>query len=194
MPSEAAKSTDSSTPSFASFLAGLTAPRRQTDDHWIDDALADDVATVSYEQALRTHARYRRPDPLPDAVAVADPTLPKPPQSVRITEWVPDEETPPSLTATHKTASVTLRMSQAECVRLRKRAADAGLTISAYLRSCIFEVESLRAQVKEALAQVKTESAVPRADVRPAAAEHSPRGWAARLFPGRLRSRNRADA
>ncbi len=54
-----------------------------------------------------------------------------------------------------KTASITIRLSNAECAQLHQRAAEAGLTISAYLRSCICEVEALRAQVKEALAQLR---------------------------------------
>jgi len=33
---------------------------------------------------------------------------------------------------------------------------EAGLTVSAYLRSCTFEAEALRAQVKEALAELRT--------------------------------------
>jgi hypothetical protein len=46
-------------------------------------------------------------------------------------------------------------MSKAECAQLRKRAAEAGLTVSAYLRSCTFEAESLRALVKDTLAQLR---------------------------------------
>jgi hypothetical protein len=57
-----------------------------------------------------------------------------------------------------KSASVTLRMSAAECKQLRRRAAEAGMTVSAYLRSCTFEAETLRAQVKEALAELRAAS------------------------------------
>lgn len=59
-------------------------------------------------------------------------------------------------------ASVTLRMSRAECMQLKERAEEAGLTVSAYLRSCAFEVETLRAQVKQALAELRTAQEVPR--------------------------------
>jgi citrate lyase subunit beta/citryl-CoA lyase len=51
-----------------------------------------------------------------------------------------------------KCASITIRLSKTECDQLRKRAAQAGLTVSAYLRSCTFEAEALRAQVKDVLA------------------------------------------
>ena len=54
-----------------------------------------------------------------------------------------------------RTASITIRLSEAECAQLRQRAAESGLTVSAYLRSCTLEVESLRAQVKDTLAQLR---------------------------------------
>jgi hypothetical protein len=43
-----------------------------------------------------------------------------------------------------------------ECAQLHRRAAEAGLSVSAYLRSCTFEVESLRAMVKDTLAQLRS--------------------------------------
>jgi hypothetical protein len=55
-----------------------------------------------------------------------------------------------------KRSSITVRLSETECAQLRQRAGDAGLTVSGYLRSCTFEVETLRAQVKEALAALRT--------------------------------------
>lgn len=191
MPSEPAKSSaPSAASSFASLLAGLTAPRDRASDRLSEDLLADDVVNISYEQALRTHARYHPTDPLPATASQPDPTLPKPPQSVRITEWFPDSELPPPLAANCKSASITIRMSQGECAQLRRRAADAGLTVSAYLRSCIFEVETLRAQVKQALAQFKPASAAePQAPAPLPQAEKPARSWTARLFHRRSRSR-----
>ena len=58
-----------------------------------------------------------------------------------------------------KCASITIRVSKAECEQLKRRAADAGLSMSAYLRSCTFEAEALRAQVKEALAELRRANA-----------------------------------
>jgi hypothetical protein len=55
-----------------------------------------------------------------------------------------------------KDASITIRMSKAECEQLHRRAAEAGLSVSAYLRSCTFEAESLRAMVKDTLAQLRS--------------------------------------
>lgn len=173
--------------SFASLLASLTASKRSSDD-LLDDALDEDVSTISYEQALRAHGRYHRPGPPLAPVDEIDPTVSKPPESVPITEWV-GQEAPAPLTASRKTASITLRLSQVECAQLHKRAADAGLTLSAYLRSCIFEVETLRAQVKEALEQLRSGNAAePQAAVPPARLEPPTRSWAARLFPLRRRA------
>jgi hypothetical protein len=198
MPSEAAKALPGSASSFAKLFAGLTRSKGEnaaaSSDSWIDDALTEDVATISYEQALRAHARYRHTEPLPSAPPeTTDPTVPKPPQSVRITEWAPND-TSAALAASRKLSSITIRMSRAECDQLRQRAAAAGLTVSAYLRSCIFEVEALRAQVKDALSGLHSEPAQPHAEQsenrdKPASAD-----WRARLFAHLPRSRNRADA
>jgi hypothetical protein len=72
-----------------------------------------------------------------------------------------------------KCASITIRLSEAECAQLRQRAAEAGLTISAYLRSCTFEAESLRALVRDTMAQLRQAT---NAAARPTAASEAPRG------------------
>ena len=51
-----------------------------------------------------------------------------------------------------------MTLSMAEHAQLRSRAAEAGLTLSAYLRSCTVEAESLRAQVKLTLAKLRGEA------------------------------------
>jgi predicted DNA binding CopG/RHH family protein len=63
---------------------------------------------------------------------------------------------PTALERNLKSASITIRLSKAESAQLRRRAAEAGLTVSAYLRSCTFEAESLRALVKDTLAQLRS--------------------------------------
>ena len=189
--------------SFASLLAGFAALTDKTGEgsrsqhiskDWNDDALEEDVATISYEQALRTHARTRSPfvrdlpDPTESLPPVSLPGLSynelspntrKPPKSVdpaegRIGSWNSETESGlPGTTAepgcavhlspraeNRKSASITIRLSKPECAQLHQRAAAAGLTVSAYLRSCIFEAESLRAQVKETLAQLRSATPV----------------------------------
>lgn len=170
-----------SSSAFATLLASLAAagpgPAAQA-----SDGLADDIATLSYEQALRSHARYRPAEsaaqPLPQGRDAAQPlrrasSAPAPPQR---RSNAPRER--------RKSASITIRLSEAESVQMRARAAEAGLTISAYLRSCAFEVESLRSQVKEALVEMRSaanpangEQASPRQAFSPQPT------WRARLLP-----------
>jgi hypothetical protein len=170
-------------PTFAGMLASFAAPGQKRPPVRDIDGLEDDVATLSYERALRAHSRYR-PLELSDRAL----TQPSQPERVRIFEAIPDaadsliEATVarPSLVSTSlvegpepvaiqeastafdrnlKSASITIRLSKAECAQLRKRAAEAGLTLSAYLRSCTFETETLRALVKDTLAQLRCETA-----------------------------------
>jgi len=202
-------------PNFAALLAALTAPAPATSDRapdrasdrahpWNDDALGEDVATLSYESALRAHSRYKPSGPgswpLPQA---DDAPLPprKPPMSVGVSyaaeaalpaanEWSGGEESramhslPAALDESRKCASVTIRISKAECAQLHNRAAEAGLTVSAYLRSCTFEAEALRAQVKEALASLRSATTAEK-QIPPARRRWWPRLWS----HARLRSK-----
>ncbi len=54
-----------------------------------------------------------------------------------------------------KSVWLSLRVSATEQAVVQARAAEAGLSVSAYLRQCAFEVESLRDQVKRALAEIR---------------------------------------
>jgi predicted DNA binding CopG/RHH family protein len=190
--------------SFAGLLAALTAPKQEPQPAWNDDDLADDVATLSYERALQAHARYKPADfgeePRAADLAEASSGEKKTAQSPRRgaphaaaapartfrnqdprqpTENLSDA--PATLEENRKRASITVRMSRSELTQLQQRAAEAGLTISAYLRSCTFEAEALRAQVKEALAQLR--------EIKPAEAgapiqpPHPRLGWIPRLLP-----------
>jgi predicted DNA binding CopG/RHH family protein len=165
-------------PTFAGILAALASrpsgpPGRAP--AWNDSELADDVATLSYERALRTHARYRAPEltgsrlgPSADAPAAEEAVLAaaEPASAVFRADAAEEagmdaaaEETAAADEGNRKSASITIRLSRTECKQLRKRAAEAGLTVSAYLRSCTFEAESLRAMVKDTLAQLRNEPA-----------------------------------
>ncbi len=123
---------------FAGVLASVTDPP------WNDSGLAEDVTSISYERALRTHARCPSANPGQET----DPDRPK----------VSPAE-PAAGGRRLKTSSITIRLSEPECAQVRRRAAEAGLTVSAYLRSCVLEVEGLRTQVKETLAQLRTAQA-----------------------------------
>lgn len=81
-----------------------------------------------------------------------------------------------------KSASITIRLSVAECLQLRQRAGEAGLTVSAYLRSCTFEAESLRALVKDTLARLRSETAAEKQAASPPG-RRTFREWLSRLWP-----------
>jgi hypothetical protein len=50
---------------------------------------------------------------------------------------------------------LSIRLSECESDQLRSRAAECGLSVSAYMRSCVLDAEDLRAQVKQALAEMR---------------------------------------
>jgi hypothetical protein len=207
-----ASASTSAAPNFASLLAALATPgkpsgsdgdealsqKKEPAPAWNDDALEDDVITLSYERALRANARYR-----PEEATGRSLTQAANPQPAHLVETpaapaaaprpAAHPAAPPSPEAARpcatplernlKDASITIRMSQAECAQLHRRAAEAGMTVSAYLRSCTFETESLRAMVKETLAQLRSATAqaqptAPRRRVR----AHRLGGWLARLM------------
>jgi hypothetical protein len=128
--------------SFANLLAALAAPSNKTEPAWNDDGLEDDVTTLSYERALRTHARYRIGDPSdrsltqPSTGRSVDSykveSLPAAPSTV-LAESCAASNTVAALDRNLKSASITIRMSTAECEQLRKRAA-APLRLSLYGR------------------------------------------------------------
>lgn len=60
-----------------------------------------------------------------------------------------------------RTTALSLRISVAEHELLKRRAAEANLSVSSYLRNCAFEVESLRAQVATVMAEPKVVQAHP---------------------------------
>ncbi len=168
--------------SFAGLLASLTSPGHGTNDHdetsWAGGDVSEDVATLSYEQALRAHARYRPQDrderPVPQVASAAgtrdamDESDLSPHEEPRIeTSGAPAEPAEHEL----RSASVTIRLRQVECARLHRRAAEAGMTISAYLRSCALEADTLRAQVKQALAEIKAGNKGTSSETSKAAAE-----------------------
>jgi hypothetical protein len=153
--------------SFAGLLATLASPPREAMDdaaEWNGGDLGDDVVTLSYERALRAPARSRPADASGWPVqqtwraeasdAEGAMTLP----ATRVNEELSAEAFEARQGTNDRnlrSASVTIRLSKAECARLHKHAAEAGVTVSAYLRSCTFEAEALRAEVKAALAELK---------------------------------------
>ncbi len=162
--------------SFAGLLAALTsgkphhaAPAAEPRVSWTDD-LADDVATLSYERAIEHYARSRGDGaPFRPHDYFAEPELRAAAgrqelHQVSATPTEPCKAEPQAvapareknrLEQSRKRASVTVRLTESEYAQLHARATEAGMTVSAYLRSCTFEAESLRAQVKQTLAELR---------------------------------------
>ena len=142
----------------------------------------DDVVSLSYEQALRSATRNRSLSPMPLCANSAGDTIPEQrvAQQKRVQSQAADRR--PSAHRMRMSSSVTIRLDEAEGKELRARAAEAGLTVSAYLRSCIFEVDDLRTQVKQTLAQMRTAPAPP-ASVPAIPLQAPSTGWRDRIFP-----------
>lgn len=187
----------STPPSFVGLLAALTAPTPRT--AWNNDDLAEDVATLSYEHALRAHSRYSAADAgewaFPQAVAAGAGQTEAAPRVDSVASaqvaalwaapgWGEDtaaqsaDRCPTELEQNKKCASITIRLSKTECNQLRRRASQAGLTVSAYLRSCTFEAEALRAQVKDVLAELRAATA----NEKQGASAVTRRSWLKRLL------------
>ena len=162
-------SRSSSAANFAGLLAALALQTKadpKSDSGENESAFGDDVVTLSYDQALRNHARHGSGERQDLNNSLASETR----DGVDLTPAsysVSGSADPVAL----RTASVTIRLSKAECTRLHQRAAEAGVTVSAYLRSCVLEADALRAQVKEALAQIKS------AAISPAPASKDRKPW-----------------
>lgn len=147
MPELAQSTSLKSNGSFATLLASFT--RKLQNEPWDDTALADDVVTLTYEQALGSARQARFPEPA--TKPLLDNKARKPAES----NLQPRKPQYSKGTKQQRTASITLRVTAEEQTRLHERAIAAQLSVSAYLRSCIFEAESLRTQVKEALEQMQ---------------------------------------
>ena len=188
MPDSGEANTSSSAVSFARVWAGLTARTVEDAPAWLGDGLGEDVATLTYDEALRKHGRMRVEGVVSQGDAGLRAGAPEdtaPAMASRVgsakdavaCEAGAQDRTLPMEPAgsndSRKTGSITVRMSAAECAQLHARAAAAGMTLSAYLRSCVFEAESLRAQVKEALAELRATGPV--TEKRPVQPEHGRR-------------------
>ena len=117
---------------------------------------SDDTLSLSYEEALKKHARRPLIEGMSRIGELAAAELEARRAPLTTPSFTSPMDSSPIVAPTHtKASSITLRMSKDESAMLRKRAAAAGISVSAYIRSCIFESEELRAQVKNALAEIR---------------------------------------
>jgi len=182
-------------PGFAGLLASLASPAEEAgspESSWSNSQLRDDVVTLSYEQALRHHARYRPKNLIDSRLAdelrddAGAGQLSPDVQALRDAPSPADAAPHATPSRDLRTTSVTIRLSSAECLQLRQRAAEAGLTVSAYLRSCVLEADTLRAQVKAALAEMRSiETKGATEEVSKQSRRHNRFGWIARALPRR---------
>ena len=141
--------------SFAGLFSALAAAKSRASssnapsESWTD-AIENDVATLTYERAMQNHSRYKGVETAATHLrgATNDSTA-----EIKTDSATSNGE--PSGNR-RRSASVTLRLSQAEFLQLQQRATEANLSISAYVRSCMFEVEGLRTQVKRALVEMRS--------------------------------------
>jgi len=74
--------------------------------------------------------------------------------------------------------TVSVRLSENESDQLRQRAAESGLSVSAYMRSCVLEADHLRAQVKLALTELRANvNQREVAQLSPSPGTETDRGW-----------------
>jgi mobilization protein NikA len=191
---------------FAGMLARLAVPERKfpPQSELISEAdwLEDDVAVISYESALKSRARRWGVDPIADesltgtddgvvigegSARTAQPAPVRapdsPPSSSRLSITEADVPVTVHDPSQSKRVRITIRMSEAEYALIRDRAAEAGLAVSAYLRTCTAEIETLRAQVKEMLAQLRQSASGPDASEPAAPRRQTPARWLAHLWP-----------
>jgi hypothetical protein len=182
--------------SFAGLLAALAAPPKPKPEDealpWNTAELGEDISKLSYERALRAHARYKPSSQLGDLPQPEKTAVEEAMAAASLNTEPTEKPAEPAIAAPPamldrdlRRASVTIRLSQTECDQLHHRAAEAGLTVSAYLRSCTFEADLLRAQVKEAVAQMRQATAQVK-PAAPAAIRRTWFGWLRRLWPWRL--------
>ena len=169
MPAASADTAEPANLQHLTELAGSLAIDLSADD---DDP--HDSRSLSYESALRRHARIPSHVPAPP-IAPHIPThsaqldTPAAAHNSDTGEQASTEPSSDRQTLTQqllasarqaqaaelKRCTISVRLNQEESEVLRLRAAESGMTVSAYLRSCVLEADQLRAQVKTALADLK---------------------------------------
>lgn len=77
-------------------------------------------------------------------------------EAVKPTELVVAQ--PPDLA---RQKAISIRLAPEERSLIQTRAAEAGITVSAYMRQCVLEVEQLRAQVRKAMAAMNRGASTP---------------------------------
>ena len=136
------------------------------------DAGEDDLSSLSYEHALRAPSRLQssptqRAQNKPSSKRAAKAELATRPSpstklatATAVTSAIAVKPAPAALEiAEPRPTRTTIRFTAGENKLLRKRALENGLAVSAYVRSCVFEVEALRDQVRQLMTELQTVAA-----------------------------------
>jgi len=126
---------------------------------------ASPLRTTTTSSSETRHSRARSHEVRRVPVEIA-PVPASPPGSLEL------EVASRPLTLAHRQSIVSIRLNAIESEQLRLRAAESGISVSAYMRSCVLEAEHLRTQVKQALAELRAShalTAAPRLETAPAA-------------------------
>jgi len=125
------------------------------DSTFADDAFAPDIVTLSSaEPGPRAEAVVHAkgtPPPRAFRTMLEEAVLPAPLPGSLALVW-------PSTPKSERQVSMSLRLAPSEQALIKARAAEAGLSASAYLRQCALEVEQLRTQVQHTLAVIERNS------------------------------------
>ena len=134
----------------------LTAPVKH-DTPAAFSAPAFDAEAIQPDRLSLSATASPRPTDLPQKAQPAFGTV--------LAEAIPCEPDPAALALvwpappkTERQVSMSLRVAVSEQALIKARAAEAGLSVSAYLRQCALEVEKLRAQVHHTLALIEQKS------------------------------------
>jgi hypothetical protein len=113
----------------------------------VDEAILSDKVTLSPAAEMPT--RTTDPPAFGSVLAGALPDEPDPDALALVWPAAPKSE---------RQVSMSLRVAASEQALIKARAAEVGLSVSAYLRQCALEVEKLRTQVHHTLALLEQRS------------------------------------
>lgn len=115
-----------------------------------DDAIAPDIVTLraGTESAADRSVSIEKPFPVPFGSILTEAVSTDVSSGPLALVW-------PTAAKAERQVSMSFRVGVCEQALIKARAAEAGLSVSAYVRQCALEVETLRAHVRHTLALVE---------------------------------------
>ena len=136
---------------------------KRTEKKLHDKAEQADVASTRNSETNRRVAKQAGVKEMAAKTAVVATASKKPAFHEVLAETVRRSEIvlPVKQVAVVKQAAISVRFTPEERELIKARAAEAGGSVSAYVRQCALEVEQLRAEVRDAIAAMECGSAAP---------------------------------